>query len=427
MPGSAHYHGLAYYQESTSGTGPADAAAWVSGGTRIAPLVGSMDTSKIGPNLLDDERAYDDIFDDEPGVIGLDNPEFNFELYLETPAGSTADASQISATAQMTLFEHIMGGLHRGNTTTASGTHSLTTVEVTSVTNLEVGCHIAVALSNYTGPGGATMCHVRRVTDITSLVLTVDQAFPVAPVDTDVVNACATAYIDSSALEDSSVGPTTLSWLLSRAATGSGPNWEVLGSKAQLDSISFERDDFAKLAVSVMGGSSTTPESAPAPSWTAAPANESPFQLGRYTQFWMQDYGTTTNTVHCANAFGLEEPGVPVVRAPTITTDTAGMQGTCGYTTKRADTTAAVTLFPYSSTRWTEYLNRTLKACRIANLAAAGSGCAITMPRAEVVERPDVGDVDGAQSLTFKLKALRDTDSVATTQLWRSKFCIVWF
>src|SRR5688572_14166594 len=200
MPGSAHYNQLAFYQETVQGEGPVDAGTdWDAevaappSAFRIAPLVGSITVGEIGPGLVDDERAYDDIDDDEGDLVGIDNPQFGFETYAETNGAAAANGAQIGLTWQMVLAEHALGGLHRGTCrvadTAAGNLHTTTTVEVDDDTGILVGGHIAVTLQNYTGLGGATMRHVRRVTAINSgtNLITVDQAFPVAPVDGDVV------------------------------------------------------------------------------------------------------------------------------------------------------------------------------------------------------------------------------------------------
>lgn len=439
MPGSAHYHQLAFYQETVQGEGPANAAAWLAAvaappsAFRIAPLVGSFNTSAIGPGLVDDDRAYDDIFDDEGDLVGIDNPEFTFESYAETNGAAAASGSQIGLTWQMALAQHALGGLHRGTTrvadTAAGSLHSTTQVEVNDDTGILVGGHVAITLANYTGLGGATVAHVRRVTAINSAtnLITLDQALPATPVDDDVVGACATAYVDSTALRNSVTGPVTMSWHISRDQTSGTANWEILGAKAQLVSLSAERDDFAKLAWKVLGGSSAMPNDAASPAWVTDPENEVPFQIGRYTQLWLQDYGTTTSTLHGASQFTVEDFGVPVVPADTITSITAGMQGRSGYSTTRGDTMVAVTIREHDSNWWTEYEARAYKVARFANLAPRGGGFAVTLPRCQIQSRPDFVGEDGSSANSLKLKGFRDLSSVATTQLARSKICLVWF
>ena len=434
MPGSSHYNNLAFFQEiTTQGLGPANAAAWVAAmglptGARIAPLQGTVEVSGILPTLLDNESARDRITDDEPDLVGIDNPEFGFEVYAETLGAVVVDGSAAVHTAQTTLMEHTLGGADLGTTRTALGTHSTTTIELDSVAGLAVGGHIAPVLSAYTGPGGATMAHVREIIDITALVVTVDQPFPVAPVDTDEAKACITAHIDLDVLENSSGagGPYTLSWHIGRdkATASSDATWEVYGAKAQVDSVSFERDSFAKMAFTVMGGSSERPNTAAKPAWTSDPLNQAPMQVGKLTQLWLADYDTAGAVVDC-NAFSLEF-GVPVTRAPTITTNSDGMQGTACYTTAREDTVASITLFPHTSALWGEFDTRTLKACRYAILAPPGSGFAVTLPRCEV-RAPDFADVDGAAGNTFELKALPDDNLRGTTELVRSKIKLVWY
>lgn len=435
MPGSAHYNQLAFYHEAVQGESPAEAATnWETEATtppsayRIAPLVGSISVGSIGAGLVDDERAYDDIFDDEGDVVGIDNPEFSFETYVETAAAAPANGAAMARTWLMDLAEHALGGLDLGTTRTlAGGGHTTTVINVDSSAGISVGGHVAVVIAAYTGLGGATAAHVRRVTAISGLAITLDQALPIAPSDGDLAGGCATAYIDSTVLRDSSAGPTTLSWHVSRDETGGDANWEVLGAMAQIASISAERDDFAKISWTVFGGSSLLPGTAASPSWTTDPENEVPFQIGRYTQLWLQDYGTTTNTLHGASAFTVDDMGVPVVPADTITSISEGMQGRSGYSTTRADTMVSVSVREHDTGWWDDYLARTYKVMRFANLAARGSGFAITLPRCQLQELPDFQNEGGGAINSLKFKAFRDLSSVATTQLARSKICLVWY
>jgi hypothetical protein len=444
MPGSAHYNQLAFYQEAAQGESPAEAgtdweteAAAPPSAFRVAPIVGTVTVNSIGAGLINDERAYDDIMDDEVDRVGIDNPEFAFECYMEANPAAPADGVQITTHWQSVLAQHIMGGLSRSTTrtadTAAGNLHTTTTVEVDDDSGIAVGDHVAITLQNYTGLGGATVGHPRRVVAINSAtnLITVDQALPVAPVDGDIVGGACTSYVDATVLEDSSVGPTTLSWHLAREREGGDANWEVFGSKTQLNSITCERDDSARWALSVFGGSSLLPHQSANPDWTTDPENEVPFQIGRHTQLWLQDYGTTTSTsangLWATNVFTVEDMGIPVVPADAITSISEGMQGRAGYSTTRGDTTVSVSTHNHDPGWYADYLARTWKVARFYNLAPRGSGFAITLPRCQINERPDFVDDSGAAVNALSLKAFRDLSSVATTQLARSKICLVWY
>src|SRR5690606_9771797 len=141
MPGSAHYNQIAFFQEATQGVGPDEEgtnweteAAAAPSAYRIAPIVGSVTVASIGPGLIDDERAYDDIFDDEADRVGIDNPEFAFECYMEANPDAPADGAQIAHHWQSILGEHFFGGVSRSTTrtadTAAGNLHTTTTVEV---------------------------------------------------------------------------------------------------------------------------------------------------------------------------------------------------------------------------------------------------------------------------------------------------------
>lgn len=435
---SAHYHQLAFFQETTQGTGPANAAAWLAAvaappsGFRVAPLKGTIDTSGIGPSVLDDETVQDMIFDDRGDLIGIDNPEFPFETYAETAGAATATAAQIALTAQMWMAQHALGGLDRNETSTADTAaatlHSTTAVEVDDASSYTVGGHIAVQLQNYTGVGGASACHVREIIDITGNVLTVDEPFPVAPVDGDVVNACATGYILESRLQDSdgAGGPWTFSAHVGRGPTGSGPSWEVNGGKLELGAMNFERDNFGKIAWKMFGGSSRLPHEAVSPSWVSPPANEPPLQVGVNTALWFADHGAAGAKVS-TNAFVVDDPGVPVVPIPAITTDAVGMEGRCGYTTTRKDTMVSVTFCHHDSDVWSDFISRGYKSLRWSALCAPGSGFAVSFPRCQISNLPDFVDVNDAAMNAVKFKAFRNTDDNGDTELIRSKIKLVWY
>lgn len=424
MPTSAHYTQAAFFQETTSGTGPANAAAWVASGVRTAPLRGSFDPSGIGQEIVPDERARERINDSLPGQQGIDNPEFTIGYEFEISGSTVADTSAIAQTQQMQLLAHCMGGIQLGTSTTASGTHSTTTVEIDATTGADEGTYVAVQLSAYTA--APTACHVRRITDLTGSVATVDQAFPNAPVDTDPVHAVAQVYVLESDLIDSSANDTTLSWLAQRGPTGGTQNWEIVGSKAQLDTITLERGALAKFALTVFGGSSTDPDTAPSPAWTSEPTFENGVIIGPDTQLFIEDYGTTTNTIIPCSSFSIT-PGLPVSRDETVTTTAAGLEGTACYTTRPEDMLIELST-TWTADHWADFNSGTLKTIRLSTLRPAGQNIAFSFSRVEIVK---VETLENGDALHVKLmcKALEDTldTDAANEDLHRSRMSVLYY
>ncbi len=427
MPTSAHFTALAFFQETQSGTGPANAAAWVASGVRLGPKRGSVDVSGIGEDMVADERAISRVFDEQEGQHGIDNPEFPAEFEFETNNVVTADTVQIAQTAQMQFFGHMLGGLDRGTASTASGTHSVTTIEPAATTGMDEGTFIAPALSAYTRAPAA--CHLRRIATLAAGVATVDQAFPNAPVDTDVVNPVATAYINQADLIDSSANDSTLSWLIQRGPTGGVQNWEVVGGKTQLDSIDLSRGALASFVTTTFGGSSSDPSEAPSPAWVDEPSLTPGVVVGPDTQVWFENYGITTNTLLDVSTFSIT-PGVPVSRDEVVTSNTDGMEGTSCYTTRTESTMIELNcVFNSSATAfWDDWDANQLKTVRFSTLRPAGQNVGFSFPRCQVQKVSAVENGD-ALHVSMTLKCLEDTvnASAANDDLWRSKMTVHWY
>lgn len=420
MPDSAHITMAAFWQETASGTGPANATAWVSNATRMAPVRGSIDVEGIGEEIIDDMRSRERVFDEDEGQHGIDNPQWPMEYQFECSDEVVTGTNAITETAQMTFLAHILGGLNLGTRTTASGTHSSTTVEVASGTGMDEGVFIAPALSAYREP---TACHLRRITGVSSLVLTVDQEFPNAPVNTDVINPVATVYIDQDDLLDSSANDTTLSWLLQLGPTGGDVNWECVGCKSQLDSIKLDRNAIATFVTTTFGGQSTPPDNAANPTWTTEPAYNTPVVIGPDCQVWMEDYGTTTNTLLNCSGFSIT-PGIPVVPEDLLTEGGVGLEARGGYTTKPDKTMIEITS-TWDPAAFTDFEANTLKALRFSTLRPAGQNIGFSFPRVKIkkVSATKNGDVLQVKMLC---QALEDTQltAAANEDLYRSKMTI---
>lgn len=410
---------LAYFQEVTQGTGPADASAWASGGQRIRHLGETLDVSGVEQAVVEDERSQEGIFDLEYSIKGLRNTSFPFSVYLTGSGAATADGNQISETPLMTLLEHALGGLHRSNSTTLSGGgHSTTTINVAAATNIIHGCLIAVE-----DVTDGTIA-VRRVLDVNTLAVVLDEALPFTPANGDLVHGMATLYIDETVLVDSSSGPTTFSWLVQKGLAAALENFEFNGCKSELKTISLQRGALPVLAFETQAASFDPPGTAPSPSWSSDPAGFAPVSIGPDTVITYQTQGTTTiNAIHVSD-FQVEV-GVPVVSVDTNTEVQDGMEGRQGYTTQPADTTITMNVVPFASSHWTNFAADSLRRVRFYKRANEGQIFAVHCSRCEL--KPPKRGVSGAVSSNMiTLRAHKDAVSseASNQQMWRSKILI---
>ena len=418
MSSDAFSEGAAFFQEVTQGTPPADGTAWNSDGRRLAIIAGTLDISQIVQASVEDERAQETIFGLNRKTKGLKNNQASLGTYGTGSGADTDAATQISETILMTLLEHELGGLHRSNQTVlAGGGHTTTVVNVTANTNLALGCMVFIHDTS-TGTQFLAM-----VVGIASLAITLDMACPFTPVDGDIMLATGTVYIDETVLVDSTAGPTTFSWLFQKGFIGGPESWQVMGSKAQLDSIELSRGAQPRLMHTIMGASFVGPDDAPTPTWSAGPEGVAPFAVGPTSECNLQDYGTTTyaeihtNTVEIA-------PGVPVIRDETNTEVDDNMEGTYGYSTGPADTLITLNIAPWSDTHIDKWQADTYRFWRWFKKSSEGGLFGVHCPRVEIAQYPGRGVTGGIQSSQVVLRAHPNTTTVATTQLWRSKIKI---
>ena len=137
MATSSHPSQLGYFQETTSGTAPANAAAWASE-TRLKHIADSLDISGVKQQVVDDMNAQVNIFGQNQKKKGLKNGfTVPFSLYATGTGATTADGSQVAEIDLMTVLDHCWGGLHRGNS------EGITTV--TSQTQFDLDAEIGRA------------------------------------------------------------------------------------------------------------------------------------------------------------------------------------------------------------------------------------------------------------------------------------------
>lgn len=425
MTNSSFPSQLAYFQEVTQGTGPADGAAWVTAcasiatGARLRHIGESLDMGGVEQQTVPDERSHLDVFDREYDAKGLKNVTFPMSLYATGSGATTAAGSQIAATALSTLLTHCLGGTHRSNSTLLSGGgHTTTVLNVTATTNITPGCLIVVQDTS-TGE-----IHPARVLAVAALAVTLDEALPFTPVDGDTVRGCITNYIDTSVLVDSSVGPTTYSWLVQKGLTPT-ENFEFHGCKSELKSLTLSRNALPVFAFETQAAHFDPPGTAPSPTWAATTIHgNAPVTIGPASVWTYQTQGTTTrNAIHVSES--TVDVGVPAIPVDTNTEVEENMEGRQGYSTGPAPTTISLNVVPLASSAWTQFDSASYKRLRFYKRASNGQIIIVCFPKCQI-KAPKRGTSGPVSSNQLMLEAFPGDDAVSpsNTALATSKILI---
>lgn len=421
-----HPSQLAFFQETTQGTPPADGAAWVSDGTRIMHIAEELDLSGITRATVDNVNAVARAFEQNQKVLGLRTiDDVGFAVYATGSGATTAGGIQISETPLMTLLEHCLGGLHRSNSTTIGTVTSQTEYILGAATNIIPGCYVVIR-NDVTG-----RCEPVRVMTVATNTITVDKA-PGFTVTTDcTVEGCATAYIDQAVLRnsDGSGGPFTFSYLAQKGLAGQLENFVLMGCKTTLSGLELSRGELAKLSLSMHAGSYADGAAAPSPSWTSPPVGSAPFVVGPECACFFQNRGTTTTNLLDVTSLSFEF-GMPVERITTLTESQANMQATAGYITTPSDTMASVSIVPYYDNNYvTDFEAQQVKTLRYMRTTGRGQGFAVAMHRCELAANPSRTAENSYSTTSLSLRALEDQDnaSASNLELWKSKFVVALF
>jgi hypothetical protein len=431
--------------ETTQGVAPIDAAAWVaSDKVLVRHLAETLDLSGVERAQLPDERNQTRVFANEAMVEGLDNPEFPFSLYghgtgAVSPGAIDDDPTVTPGIELFRQLEQAIGGLTLGtSTTTSGGASTVVVIDVTDASTYEPGDFVAVGLTtNLPSKYPAGTAFPRRILAVDTggapHNITLDQALPGIPVDTDPVHGCAVVYPDETILCDSNGagGPFTWTYLglkgLPSATADRREAWEFPGTVQTLQSFTFERGGALTFGMSVMAGSHKDPSAAPWPAFLDAEQGLAPLSIGPLTEVWLEDDGTDTNTEVQVSSFEVE-PGVPRNRVETVTSAGDTMQGTASYATSPAETTITMSLTPFGIAQWTEQNAKVEKQLRWARLGPAGSGFAVSFPRVSYMKTPgrNVNDAVSESLVTFLAHEDNDIAPVpANNNRWKAKLAFI--
>lgn len=402
MTTAANPSQLAYFQEVVQGTPPANGAAWVAGGRRIRHLAEVVNPAGLQQAVVEDMRSHTRVQGLNNKIKGLRGVQQPIGLYLTGSGATTDDGDQIAETDLMVILEHALGGLHRSNSTTLDGGgHTTTIVNVTAATNIVEGCLIAIQDAS-----AGTPPVVRRVLDVSTLAITLDEALPFTPVDGDVVHGMATVYIDENILVDSNGagGPYTLSWLIQKGLANALENWQLQGSKLQLDSITLPRGELPSVSGTIFAASFERPGVAPSPSWTVAPSGSAPVSIGANCEVQFATVGSTAAN-HIQVAEVTIQIGVPVIPTETVTEVDSNMEGVASYCTGPADTMVTLGIVPMATSHWADFDADTMKLLRWTKLANPGQIFTIQMSNCEIASMPKRGIQNATSRADVELRA----------------------
>ena len=189
---------LTYFPETTQGTPPANAAAWISSGVRLRHIAETLDVSGIERAMLTDERNQSRVFASELRIEGIDNPEFPFAVYAHGLGETTATGQQVATDAPGyelgLLLGHAIGGITRGYSNTCLVSSTTTVLNVTDASDHTVGEFVAVEYATAYSPYPDGTAWPRRIialdTVATPNTITLDQALPQAPATGDPIHGC---------------------------------------------------------------------------------------------------------------------------------------------------------------------------------------------------------------------------------------------
>lgn len=392
-----------FFQETTKGTPPANAAAWVSSGSSIYTINQTPDLTPLRQSILDDLRTRQTLKGHFPKIAGIKGGvEVSFETYLTGSGDSSrADADTTAAHAFLDLMEHAFGSIDRPTSHLASGTHSTTTVELDSVAGVSEGSWLG-----FPHPTSG-LIYKRQVTDITGTVCTLHQDLPFTPSDSDLIRGLASVAVNESVLGDAAAGPYTFSWLFE---VGTSPTareaWEARGCVSFPTGITLERNQAPVLAWNTLVGGFIGPDDTTPPTWTAAPAGEAGRVIGVNTHVFLTNVGSTTGVEFDVAACSIN-PAITRTAVDVQTSSTANMPGRYSYSLDESQGSVELTLVPHADSLWDAFQAETLKQFYYERLGTDGEGWGIYCPRVQIAPDPAYADVNSFLGNALELHMLR--------------------
>ena len=421
---------LAVYPETTAGTGPAswDADAFLVDHT-------SADVSGLTQTVSPDENVEGRIFasGDRRMLLGLKSGgSLSTTHYLTGHGQTVAAGSAATSTHLAKLIKLALCGERISESVNVTG-GTATQPTVDSVAGLQEGDFLA--FQDLTSPTAIDtgICYVRRILDINTLTLTLDQALPFTPANGDIGRSTIALFLDTAKLQDStSAAGTTASVKveLGEPTPAADKVWEIYGACPTLSIQDLNRDAPATIKLDWMPGTWKTHDDVTRTAWSTAKAgltSVQPALQGIGTSVFVQTYGTATSVCKPVNTFEVDL-GVPRARIETVTTCTANLEGIAGYSVDaRASTSISMSIARLGDD-WEGVLQAgTRQVVRYAVSRGPGYGWALHFSRCQLSATPTDKAIGSQAGNSVKWRAGEDLDNAgATTEdLWKSKAIVV--
>jgi len=424
---------LAIYRETTAGTPPAD---WDADGQLVDFT--AMDAAGFSQTVITDGVIGDRIFamGGRASILGMRSVgQFSSSHYLTGHGQTPASGSAPTVTFLSDLLQLALGGRRLVTARAVTG-GTATAPTVDAVTGLDVGDFMA--FEDLTSPSAANSgkCYVRRIVDIDTLTLTLDESLPFTPADGDAARGTIVIYIDTATIQSTGgISGATASLKVQRGdvAAAASQVWEATACVPTLEIDSIERDGVPTIGLTWgVGAWKTYADGITKTTWSAAKtalasAIVPPRAIGIGSTVWLQAYGTATSVCRSAASVSIGV-GVPRPQIETVTECTSGLHGIAGYTTEQADTTIELVLGNLTAVDYEALLQAgTYQVFRYAHTGAYGRGWAIHCPRVTISATPSASEAGPNLATTLSLRATEDLDNADAdpVNLWKSKIAIV--
>jgi hypothetical protein len=402
----------AYFEETTQGEGPAD---WGVSGKLMDHTIATVEAvggikQPLVKNRVMDARPFDT--GTETYIKGIRNVEFRTGGYLHGSGVATDDGGQIALTDFMTLLKHCLGGIHRSNSTTITG-GTATQPELTAVTNIIPGCFIGFEDITAPEPEHAGVMFVRRVLEVDTLTVTLDEELPFIPAATDKVHAMATIYPHSNRI-DMSDPVQTMSHFFQGDRSDTSKLWQLICCAGSL-SLAFPRGDGPTWEINWLAANfkqGNADGGLTAPNWAGTPYGFAPHAVGRRTEFSLGVVGTTTSAVKQMHSIEFNV-GYPAVRDETITEVDYLVEGTARYTIDLENEPNFTVVTSAHTDQWEEDLQDDVESrMRYQQVAPAGKVWCVMQPRCQFMESPSAVDQTGLYGSTLKFVSRPPADTI---------------
>lgn len=424
---SIHRNYLSFFREVTPCVAPAD---WNADGTAIEFT--SLDLSGVKQSILDNptlERRGLSV-NKRKKIKGIRNCEFSVGLKLHGTGVVTADGDTVEETYLGTLLKHSMGGLHLGTSTNITGGTATVPIlddvagiipgqmlafeDITSPTSKYAGKPIPRRVLSVDGDTGA---------------VTLSEALPFTPANTDKVHGGETNYNHEGWLEDAVAAGGTMMWYAQKHYSATDLVWQIEGSVASFALTNLSRGQLPGIDFKCMGANFKHGAD-DGLVWKSLPSPQGQAQLSNGMDLLCSIgvYGNTARNDVDVNQASFDV-GYQRVRVETTTENIDRFEGTASYSFQPGNTRFTITLIPYANSWYAgladgqEYR---ITFFQPGDGSGAGKLWCLHIPRAQLVETPsrqDVNEINGIQ-LVFEAMEPDDADVDANEELEKSLFLL---